>query len=907
MLKLVLGGILLFTILSGAFNLYIDNLWFESVGFASVYWYGIKAHVATFAAFFAATAVFLFGALRLLLAVAGSARRPFLEIQGRIVDTPSMDVMKRLATGIAVVLGVLVGFLFSAGWRTYALYLNQPETPGIVDPILARPLSFFFFTLPALKVLSGWLMMVSIVVVLAAAAIYGVGMTVRLRGLSLAAGLMMTAIAVRLFLSRFDLLLADNALFSGIRYVDDKVVLLGLLITVGALLASSVILLLNGAGRLVNIGVAIILPVAAYVVGVGIVPWYVTTFMVLPNELARETPYIRHNIDYTRRAFGLENVEVMPFDPRQTNAVFDPAKHQSMLSNMRLWDWQALQDTLRQIQAIRTYYDFPDVDIDRYVSGGEVNAMMVASREIDIEKLPAGSRNWVNDRLTYTHGYGVTMNSASAFTREGLPDFILSNMPVEGTRPEIQVKRPEIYFGEKTNWPVYVKTQQKEFNYPEGEGNNYSSYEGHGGIPMGGLLRRLLLSLEVGDLLKVPFSNDVTADSSLLLHRNIVERASKLAPFLTFDDDPYMVVGEDGALYWMMDAYTMSGQYPYSRHIPIGRQSVNYMRNSVKAVVDAYNGDVRFYIFDPDDPLVRAYQGIFPDLFQPRSAMPEFLRKHVRYPELLFQVQAIMYSAYHVDNEQVFYNREDVWSLGQQTRSQGSGQTAESIQPFFVLMTFPGESNLEFVSILPFTPSRRNNMIGWMAAHSDEASYGKLRAYHMPKTKFVDGPLQIQAKIDQDPQLSSQLTLWNQQGSTVIRGNLLVIPIDDTLLFAEPIYLQAQRSPMPALRLIVLATQDRLAYATTFDEALKLLLEGRRGSLAQQGPETSQEVSPPGPGGVPAGADRPSVQTLIRRASQSLAEYRRLTAEGRLGEAGAKLDELKTALEQLNQSDPSTR
>jgi uncharacterized protein len=356
-----------------------------------------------------------------------------------------------------------------------------------------------------------------------------------------------------------------------------------------------------------------------------------------------------------------------------------------------------------------------------------------------------------------------------------------------------------------------------------------------------------------------------------------------------------------------MDAYTTSGKYPYSRHIPIGRQSVNYIRNSVKVVIDAYNGDVRFYIFDTEDPLVRAYQSMFPDLFQPKSAMPAFLMKHIRYPELLFQVQAIMYSSYHVDNEQVFYNREDVWSLGQQTRSQGSGQTAEAIEPFFVLMTFPGESNLEFVSILPFTPSKRNNMIGWMAAHSDEASYGKLRAYHMPKTKFVDGPLQIQAKIDQDPQLSSQLTLWNQQGSTVIRGNLLVIPIDDTLLFAEPIYLQAQRSPMPALRLIVLATQDRLAYATTFDEALKLLLEGRSGSLTQQGPQTSQEVRPPGPAGVPSATDRPSAQALIRRANQSLAEYRRLTAEGRMAEAGAKLDELKTALEQLNQGDAPPR
>ena len=897
LLKIVLGLILLIAVLSGSASLYIDNLWFESLGFAPVYWYGIQAQSTAFVAFFLVTTLVLFGALRLLLAVAGAARRPFLMIQDRFVDMPSTNDMKRFAKTISVLLGLLVGFLFSTGWETYALYFNHPSVSGVADPILNKPLEFFFFTLPVLEVTSSWLVLVSVITVVAAIAIFAIGMTVRFRGLSLAGSLMMLAIALKVFLARYQLLLADNSLFSGMRYVDDSFVKIGLLVTAAALVASAVILLLNKSERLLNSGLAIVLPVAAYLVGVGIIPWYVTTFVVRPNEFATETPYIRHNIDYTRQAFGLDKVEQMPFEPRQTNAVFDPEKHRATLGNMRLWDWQALQDTLRQIQVIRTYYEFSDVDIDRYTYGGKVSTMMLASREIDINKLPVGSRSWVNDRLTYTHGYGVTMNSASVFTREGLPDFVLSNMPVEGPIPEIQVKRPEIYFGELTNWPVYVKTLQKEFNYPEGESNNYTSYEGHGGIRMGGLLRRMLLALEVGDLFTVPFSNDVTADSSLLLHRNIIERASRLAPFLTLDSDPYMVVGEDVALYWMMDAYTLSGRYPYSRHINVGRQSINYIRNSVKIVIDAYNGDVRFYVFDPGDPLIQAYQNMFPTLFQPRSAMPEFLIKHIRYPELLFQVQAMLYSSYHVDSEQVFYNREDVWTLAQQTRSQGGGQATEAIQPFYIQMTFPGESNLEFVAILPFTPAKRNNMIGWMAARIDGEAYGKLRAYHLPKTKFVDGPLQIQSKIDQDPQLSSQLTLWNQQGSAVIRGNLLVIPIEDTLLFAEPIYLQAQRSPMPALRLIVLATQDRLAYATTFEEALKLLLEGRSGSLTQA---VSQESSAK-QGTSSASPEQASVQTLIRRANQALLDYRRLTAEGRHAEAGAKLDELKTTLERLNQ------
>jgi hypothetical protein len=892
----LLAAIFFFGLISFLVGLYIDTLWFESLGFESVFWYGIKAQGVAFGVFFIATFVALWAGFHLVLAVTGPARQAFLEFQGRMVAAPSPRAVKKIARWIVVVLALVVAAIFSSAWLSFARLLNQPQVAGVVDPIFGRPLNFYLFTLPVLEVASVWLLLVSATIVIAAAVVYGLGMTLRLRGLSLAGSLVLTAIALRMFLARYQLLLEDHSLFSGVQYVDHKVYAVALLLTSITLILAAGAMALNVSNRIRSVAAPLLLPAAVYLVGGMLIPAYVTTFVVRPNQLVREKPYIRYNIDATRKAFGLDNVEVIPFEPRQTNTTFDARSHASTLANMRLWDWQALRDTLLQIQVIRTYYDFPDVDIDRYIIDGKLTSTMLASREIDIEKLPAGSRNWVNERLIYTHGYGVTMNAASRFTSEGLPDFLLSNMPVQGPRPEIQVKRPEIYFGELTNWPVYVNTAQKEFNYPEGDANNYTSYGGTGGIRMGSLLRRLLLASEVGDLSTVPFSNDIGPDSALLLHRNIIERASRLAPFLTFDDDPYMVIGEDGALYWILDAYTTSDRYPYSRHVAVGRRSVNYMRNSVKAVIDAYNGKVAFYVFDEEDPLINVHRKIFPDLFQPKSAMPAFLASHVRYPELLFEAQAMMYSAYHVDNEQVFYGREDVWSLAQQTRGQGNGQASESTQPTFVLMTFPGESKLEFVSILSFTPSKRNNMIGWLAGRSDGDAYGKLRAYHLPKTKFVDGPLQIQAKIDQDSQLSSQLTLWNQQGSRVIRGNLLVIPIDDVLLFAEPIYLQAERSPMPALRLIVLATQDRLAYATTFDEALKLLLQGRGGSLAQ--PSVSEQ-----PPSTPAGAKPTpgaSVSILINRANQALVDYRRLTSEGKLAEAGAKLDEIKNVLEELN-------
>src|SRR5438445_872151 len=550
-------------------------------------------------------------------------------------------------------------------------------------------------------------------------------MSARFQGVSIALGILLAAIALQTYISRFSLLVQDGGLFTGVRYVDDNIVIPGLSFVIAALLAGADVAAINiRMGRIRNLGIAIAIPALTYLVAGVIAPFYVTTFVVRPNELVRERPYIKSNIEFTRKAFGLDHIEEIPFEPRLTNAVFDPTAHPETLDNVRLWDWRALKATLQQIQEIRTYYDFPDIDVDRYLVANKQQAVMLAARELSLNKLPSGSRNWVNERLIYTHGYGVTMNPVSQFTREGLPQFVLSNMPVESTRPEIQVKRPEIYFGELTESPVYVKTHQKEFNYSEGDANNFTTYEGSGGIRMGSLLRRLLLAFQVGDLTKVPFSDDVTADSALLLRRNIMDRASTLAPFLSFDTDPYLVVGEDGALYWIIDAFTSSDQYPYSRHVTVGNQSVNYMRNSVKTVIDAYNGNVSFYVFDSSDPLIDAYQRMFPQLFRLASSMPEFLRKHIRYPEFLFRVQASLYTTYHVQNEQVFYNREDVWTVAQQGRSQGGQQSSDSIDPFFILMTFPGVSKLEFVSILPFTPANRNNLIGWIGGRSDGDAYG---------------------------------------------------------------------------------------------------------------------------------------------------------------------------------------
>jgi uncharacterized membrane protein (UPF0182 family) len=486
------------------------------------------------------------------------------------------------------------------------------------------------------------------------------------------------------------------------------------------------------------------------------------------------------------------------------------------------------------------------------------------------------------------------MNPANGFTPEGLPTLLLGNMPVQSAPSAPVVTRPEIYFGELTNADVYVRTRQKEFNYPQGETNNLTSYEGTGGIQVGGILRRSLIALERGDIAKLPFSDDVTADSRLLMRRNVRERAEALAPFLTYDPDPYVIVGDDGRLWWMMDAFTTSENYPYSRHYRLGGTQVNYIRNSVKVVVNAYDGATSFYVVDADDPVLAAYRAIFPTLFKDVSAMPSDIRKHVRYPELLLELQAAVYGLYHMTNPEAFYNREDLWTVATEVRGNNRGQAAEPVEPNFVLMTLPGETGVEFVEILPFTPASRNNLIGWIAGRSDGPNYGTLVAYNFPKNKLVDGPLQVEARIDQNPQLSGQFSLWNQQGSRVVRGGLLVIPIGRGLLYAEPIYLQAERSPMPELRLVVLALQDRLAYGTTFEAALQGLF-GQPASTASA--ETSAAAR--APNAQAPGASPPDLTGLIRDAARDLADYQRLTSEGKLGEAGQRLESLKQKLDQL--------
>ena len=911
---LLLIGLIVVAFIAGriALSLWIDLLWFRSLSYSGVFWTALRLQWGIFAIFAVLTFLVLYGAFYALRRVhqADLPDTHTIVFAGQPVSFPVASVLHFVAIAVSLLIAIGTGAAMKAQWTSLALYWYAPHTAGsVVDPILGKPLNFYLFSLPVWDLLAGWLVTLAVLCCILSALFLlvaggGRALSGRLssavplpwRGISVAAGFLLLAIAFHTYVGRFEMLFEHHTIFDGVSYTDAHVTLTGMLIVCMALVIGAIIAIAGGVLRPRGawLAAAVVPAIVCYVI-VGIAGWYVTTFLVRPNQLDRERPYITYNIAMTRQAYGLDRFSQFEFPAETTVAAADPANNQATLQNIRLWDVQALQDTLRQVQEIRTYYDFPDIDIDRYQINGSLREVMLGVRELNVDKLPESSHNWINDKLIYTHGYGITMNPVNGFTPEGLPTLLLSNMPVQSTVPGLSVTRPEIYFGEMTDTDVYVKTGQQEFNYPEGQTNNLSSYQGSGGIELGGFLRRVMIAFDRGDLTKLPFSDDITPQSRLLMRRNIRERVAALAPFLTFDRDPYIVVGADGRLSWIIDGFTSSDTYPYSVHANLGDQSVNYMRNSVKAVVDAYDGTTTFYVFDNSDPIIAAWRGIFPDLFKDASAMPDWQRAHVRYPELLLSLQAEVYGLYHMTNPEVFYNKEDQWTVATETGMGDAGeQTAQAMRPNFVLMKLPDETGLEFVEILPFTPLNRNNMIGWIAGRSDGAHYGTAVVYDFPKTRLVDGPQQIEARIDQNAQLSGQLTLWNQQGSHVRRGSLLVIPCGKALLYAEPIYLQAQRSPMPELRLVVLALQDRLAYGPTFESAMTSLFGNSTSSLTgSEAPQAAPTV---------AGAVQPAfdMNALIRQAGSDFDDYQRLTSQGKLAEAGQKLDDLKRELGELS-------
>jgi len=923
----VVLAILLFG--SKLIGIYVDALWFNSLGFSQVYWYKFRIGGLLFLVFL----VVSFALVRLPFVFLNRllpelTERPRLKISSveDLQEINFLPVIYRPGIWILASLVAIVSAInMSQEWPAFALYLHS-QPVGSVDPIFGRDVAFYLFELPVLELISGWFQVLATLVLAAVALAAGyVWYLDRARGIlnndtrrrvisaiSVAAAVYAIALAASTYLDRFDLLSTQHELFTGINYTDSNFKLPVMNLVIVLLLASSIVALLNGfrfrQPRLIVWPAAAVIGV--WIIGVAIIPQVVFSTSVKPNELAKEAPFIEHNIRQTREAFALDRFEERPpYQPAATLSSADFQAFRETLDNVRLWDRSALKATLSQIQEIRSYYDFNIPDVDRYVVNGKLRQVMLAAREMNVDQLPPQSRNWINQHLIYTHGYGVTMNTVNEFTPEGQPNLILKNMPVESSAPEIRVTRPEIYFGESTRSHVYVRTKpqaatQPEFNYPAADNtDSYTTYEGKAGIEVGGIFRKLALSIFLGDGTNLLLSNYIKSDSRVLIRREIRDRLQQIAPFLLFEEDPYMVVRQDGRLSWIVDGFTTSNQYPYSTSYSVANRGTNYIRNAVKAVIDAYDGDVVLYIFEPDDPIVNAYRQIFPSLFKSRDEMPADLRQHVRYSSLLVDAQARVYTLYHMQNTQTFYNHEDLWAIATAEQPSDNGE-APPMQPYHVLMQMPGEPNppLEFADILPFTPAGRDrsNMIGWIAGRSDGPHYGKMVVFNFPKNVLVDGPAQIRGRVNQDPQVSAQMTLWSQKGSELLRGNLLVIPVASSLLYVEPFYLQAQgtASKRPELRMVVIATQDRLSAGKNFDEAFRALFPDL--SPQQQPPAATvrpaqpqqtvpQEISP---------QPKPNDAEILRQQiKQLITDYERLNAQGRHQEAGAKLDQMKQLLE----------
>jgi uncharacterized membrane protein (UPF0182 family) len=930
---LILGSLVAVFLLFGSqlLGIYVNAIWFSSLGYSDVYWYRFRVGGLLLLGFLVVTLVLL--------------RLPFMflnKLFPELKEKPSFTVTsaedlkeinllpvlyKPAQWLLPGIVALLSGVNMSQRWSDFALYLNSQPGPD-ADPIFGNNASFYMFELPVREHVAGWFQTLSFVslVVVAVSAGY-IWYLDRIRGvlnadtrrrvvtaISVAAAVFGLALALGLYLDRFDLLDARHELFTGVSYSDAHYRLPAMNLVVILLIVAALFLLLNAARfkRLKFIFWPAAVVGVVWLLGVAVIPQILNSLSVKPNELAKEAPFIDHNIKMTRQGFGLDKFEERPYP---FNPTIEPAQVQASpetLENVRLWDRKVLNASLSQIQEIRTYYEFREPDVDRYVINGRLRQVMLAARELNVDQLPEQSRTWINQHLVYTHGYGVTMNTVNEFTPEGLPNLVLKNMPVESSVPEIKVTRPEIYFGESTRSHVYVGTRAQaqtlpEFNYPAPDDtDSYTAYEGAAGIPIGGFFRKLALSIYLGDGTDLLLSDSIDGDSRVLLRRQVADRAKQIAPFLVFEDDPYIVISKDGRLFWMIDGFTVSDKYPYSTVYRMGDRTVNYIRNSVKVVIDAYEGDIKFYVFEPNDPIIKAYQQIFPGLFLPQDQMPADLFDHVRYPSQLLNAQATVYTLYHMTNTQTFYNHEDLWAIasGEASVQDGGGEAA-AMQPYHVLLQLPGEGHgkLEFTSILPFTPAGpgRSNMIGWMAARSDRPNYGSMLVFSFPKNLTVNGPAQIRARVNQDPQISQQMTLWSQRGSELVRGNLLVIPIANSLLYVEPFYLQASgsQSKLPELRMVATAVQDRLTWGKTFDEALKNLfptsgqpaptspIATAREPAAGQQPSAQPAQPPP---------DAARIDSFRAQARQLLADYQRLTAEGKHGEAGVKLDQLKQLL-----------
>ncbi|MFH0792197.1 MAG: UPF0182 family protein [bacterium] len=877
-----------------------DWWWFSEVGHTQIFIKSLVAKIALFAGTGIFIAVFLLANLFLAIRL----KTPWTAILPAALTGQPMNLDSSVVKKLAVVFSLVVAFFFglaaTANWQEVLKFISGASF-GVADPIFNKDIGFYIFSLPVFQIGLGLIKFLVLLALAGCAIIYFLRGSLNVaslqllkqmrieRGARIHLGILLaiflSTIVAGFYLSRFALLTSPSGLVFGATYTDVTVRIFVLWISMAtAFLAAISAIFWAWKGLLSLLIGAVSLYIVVGFAG-AMVPAIVQKLIVAPNELVKETPFIKHNIAATREAFALDKIEEREISGDKPITAADISANNLTIKNVRLWDRKPLLSTFSQIQEIRTYYEFAEVDNDRYIIDGEIRQIMLSPRELASASLP--NRNWINERLTFTHGYGVAAGPVNQVTPEGLPVLFVKDLPPKSDVKELEITRPEIYFGELTNDYVITKTKSREFDYPKGEENVYTTYEGTGGVEINSFIKRVFYAVKFQSL-KLLLSNDITSESRILYYRTVAERIAKIAPFLTFDQDPYIVIA-DGKVYWIADGYTVSDRYPYSEPARLNGRDINYIRNSVKVVVDAYSGSVVFYQADAEDPIMKTYAAIFPGTFRPLSEMPEGIISHLRYPEDIFTLQTTAYSVYHMDDPQIFYNKEDQWEIPA-IAAEGEGLSAGQagvgpgaippMQPRHIIMKLPEEKKEEYVLMLPFTPRAKDNLSAWMVARNDGANYGKLLVYRFPKDKLVFGPKQIIGRINQHPEISQQISLWSQGGSQVIQGPLLVIPIEESLLYVRPLYLKAEAGKIPELKRVVVAYENKIAMEETLEEGLSKIF----GSGARVRMQGSATVKP-----------SEDFQERMRRAAEAYEEALRAQRDGdwaRYGEAIKRLGEI---------------
>ena len=895
---LILALVLLLFAVPTTAEFYTDWLWFKEVGYEQVFLRSLTAQslVTTGVGLVA----FLLLAGNLILAMKALRPRPFMIATPQGPQTITIDPanLRPLALLAAAALALFIGLFAGGQWETWLYYLHA--TPfGRVDPVLGRDIGFYVFALPLLDHLQGLLFFVTFVMLAVAVAAYLLGGEVSfepvkglwisraaMRHIGVLGAAFLVVLGFGAWLQIPHLLTSHTGVVSGASYVDVHARMPALRVLmvaagVGAALAAWAAMSARSIGRLAaaaGVYMLVALGGSAYAA-------IIQRFVVAPNEQVRETPFIVHNIKATREAFGLDQVQErgLSGEARLTRA--DLERNAATIENVPLWNERPLLDTFSQLQEIRTYYDFVAVDNDRYTIDGKYRQIMLSARELNSRSLP--SRTWINERLTFTHGYGLTLGPVNEVTREGLPVLFIRDLPPASTH-DLTVTQPAIYYGELSNDHVFVNTRTEEFDYPRGEDNVFATYKGEGGVALSSAFRRLMFAIRFRST-DTFFAPNLTYESRVMMYRRVADRVQRIAPFLRYDPDPYLTI-TDGRLVWMQDVYTTTTRYPYST----SAAGVNYIRNSVKATIDAYHGKTTFHVVDPADPIAQTVGKIFPGLLQPLDAMPEDLRTRLRYPQQIFALQASMFATYHMLNPAVFYNREDQWEVPEFD----VGGQKHSMEPYYTIMKLPGEKGAEYIQMLPYTPSGKDNLAAWMVARSDGANYGKLAVFQFPKQTVIFGPKQIAARISQDQAIAPQITLWNQQGSEVIQGTLLVIPIEESLIYIRPLYLKAQGGSIPELKRVIVAYQNQIVMEETLDAALERIFPG--GGDRPRAEQAVEAGTPQPP--APEGAQPQAAGDVATLAAQARAHYQRALQaqrEGNWALYGEEIRKLGEVLERM--------